>query len=465
MKKELEIQSLSTKGNGLANSDNKLIEVPFAIPGDTVEVELKKTHKKRKLALLEKILKPSSERIPARCVHFGSCGGCKFQFYSYEKQLQLKQQMVEECFKPLISEKTASKPIIASPQPWSYRNKMEYSFSEDRAGNKFLGLIIESSRGKVLNLTECHLTNPWFIEALKIVREWWEASTIKAYHPPSDQGALRTLTVREALSSGDRLVMLTVSGNPEFALHKSQLDALINTLKTKIAPENGVGNLSFFLRIQQIQKGKETEFFEMHLYGQDHLRERLQINVGGQLRTLNLKVSPSAFFQPNHFLVERLYSEALTLANASKEAIVYDLFCGIAGLGSALSPFVKQVIGIELSPEACVDARENAKLNQCENLTIYCSTTEKALQQISEEKFPTPDLVIVDPPRVGLGEKTRQQIVAMRPESVLYISCNPHTQAIDVEYFLSQGYQLVTIQPIDQFPQTFHCENIILLKR
>lgn len=465
---EVDITHFSKKGHGIGKSIDQaqLAEVPFTIPGDRVRALVQRKRSGVSASRLEEIISPSPLRIEPRCIHFGSCGGCRWQQMSYEDQLKTKQSHVEKLFLPLMHPETVFHPILACDPPWQYRNKMEFSFSSDSSGRKFLGLIMDSSRGKVLNLTECHLVNPWFIDAIKCTRAWWLESGLSAYHPHSNTGALRTLTVREGIRTGDRLLMLTVSGNPEFAIGRNHLDSFVAFARDAVEPLDPSGNLSIFLRIQQAIKGSETTFFEMQLYGPDHIREILYVQTSEhqESSTLTFDISPSAFFQPNTRQAEKLYGAALQLLDIPAGSIVYDLYCGTGTLGICAAKEAKQVIGIEISPESSLDARANALKNNLENVHILTGSVSEVMQTIRQGKlFSMPDVVMVDPPRAGLDGETIKHLAELRPAKLLYISCNPATQAENIKELQSMGYRLVALQPVDQFPHTVHIENIAIL--
>lgn len=458
---DLEIDGLSKKGNGLGifpreNAPPLKVEVPFAIPGDTVRCETIRKKRGVSVARLQEVLTPSPSRIAPKCLHFGICGGCRWQQMSYADQLSLKQKTVQHHFPGFTVE-----PIIPCTSPWQYRNKMEFSFSSDAAQNHYLGLIQDSSKGKVINLTECHLVNPWFIDCIKAVRSWWKESGLEAWRMTKDTGSLRNLTVREGVRTGDRLVMLTVSGNADYALNRPQLDSFIAAVRLAVTPPEG-SHLTIFLRIHQAVKGMPTQFYEMHLSGPDHLREILYIQKEKDVTAvpLTFTVSPSAFFQPNTTQAETLYSLAIQSAGISQGDIVYDLYCGTGTLGICMAKQAKQVIGIEISPESSLDARTNAKSNQIENYTVYTGPVHKVLK---EETLPKADVVVVDPPRVGLDPEALKLIVGLGAQKIVYISCNPETQAQNVMELQQYGYRLQGIQPVDQFPQTVHIENIAVL--
>jgi 23S rRNA (uracil1939-C5)-methyltransferase len=459
---QIEIHELDTHGRGVGSIQDheKLAVVPFTMPGDTVVATTMGKKSGKTLALLDEVINPAKERIAPRCVHFAKCGGCLWQHIPYPMQLNYKQQWVMKQFKEIISDETVCHPIIACDPPWQYRNKMEFSFSQDKQGNRFLGLIQSQSRGKVLDLTECHLVNPWFVEVLNSVRTWWQETGLAAYHPATNRGALRTLTVREGFRSHDRLVMLTVSGVPEEALNRSQIDHYVRAVKESCTPPEGRGELSIFLRIQQAIKGQPTRFYEMHLGGPDHIRESMTL-FG---RQVHFQVGPSSFFQPNTLQAERLYQRAFELANMGSDDLVYDLYCGTGTIGVCAARSVKRVVGVELSHEAVYYAKENVKANGLSNTDVLQGDVGVVLETL-HEKYPDPDVVIVDPPRVGLDAVAMGHMDRLRPKTILYISCNPATQAVNIGEWVAKGYRIEALQAVDQFSHTPHVENIAVLRR
>ncbi len=377
------------------------------------------------------------------CVHVPECGGCTSQQIPYGDQLQQKQAEIEKLFDPF---NVPIAPILPCKDPWRYRNKMEFSFSQNKAGDRYLGLILRKSRGKVFNLQECLISPPWMAEALIRVRSWWENTSLKAFNFRNGEGCLRTLTLREGRRTGDRLAMLTVSGDPRFALTRAQLNGFVQALNDP--------QMSIFLRVQQAISGSPTQFFEMHLSGPDHITEKLHL----QDRTLTFKISPTSFFQPNTEQAEILYNQAIEIANMSPHSTVYDLYCGTATLGMAFALKAQQVIAIELNPHAVFDAKANAEVNEISNIDIQCGDVGKLLSQAS---ILSPDLAIVDPPRPGLDSLALAALKRLQPHHILYISCNPTTQAQNIAELTD--YQIIYVQPVDQFPHTPHIENIVLL--
>ncbi|MGR3973119.1 MAG: 23S rRNA (uracil(1939)-C(5))-methyltransferase RlmD [Candidatus Rhabdochlamydia sp.] len=377
------------------------------------------------------------------CDHFLSCGGCSSQHLPYQEQLLQKQEQIEALFAP-----NHVRPILACEHPWNYRNKMEFSFSQNKAKDRFLGLILKQSRGKVFNLQECTIGPPECNDVLAKVRMWWEQSGLSAFNFRSGTGSLRTLTLRKSKKNGTLLLMLTVSGDPEFALSQQQLTDFVTCIQDP--------SISIFLQIHQAIKGRPTQFFEMHLSGPTHLIEEL--TIGGKEFVFN--ISPSSFFQPNTLQAQTLYETALELASLQKEDCVYDLYCGTGTVGILCAPRVRKVIGIELNPYAVFDGKMNAEANGIFNIEFHQGDVADLLHATTFEK---PDVVMIDPPRTGLSEAAISEILGLNPSKIVYISCNPKTQLKNICDLTP--YQIEQVQPVDQFPHTPHVENICLLVR
>lgn len=442
---ESTVQSFSSKGYGIADDT----EIAHVIPGDRILFELTRKKRLPKKGRLLEILTPSPDRIEPRCAHARTCGGCCWQQMTYSAQLKQKEERVRKAFN------RQPDPIIPCDTPFGYRNKMEFTFSENRGGQRYLGLMIAQAEPYVFNLTECHLTSPWFAKVLSSVRTWWETSSLKAYFPPADTGSLRYLTLREAIRTGQKMAILNVSGNPDFALTRPQLDGYTAAVRSMIAED-----ISIFLRIHQTKKGRPTNFYEMHLSGPDHIIEELHLEQG----PLTFKISPISFFQPNTLAAEKLYNAALSMLPQCPT--VYDLYCGTGTLGMAAARHAKQVIGIELSPESIIDAEANLLRNGISNMTLHQGDVGKVITHLmGQPHFVRPDAVIVDPPRAGLDSLALHHLKNLLPKTIVYISCNPLTQAENVAELQKAGYQLNRLQPLDQFPHTYHIENIALLER
>lgn len=452
------IHGYSQTGMGVGLDDKgHEVEIPYAILEEEVEA-LPTYHRRdmRKAQILH-VIKSSDHRREPLCPHFKRCGGCTLQHISYMGQKELKENLIQAIFKDLAIEDQIY-PLIEADAPWCYRNKIDLSFSEDLKGEKFLGLYGAFKSHKVIDLNTCYLVPEAFMEIKKTVFSWWEKSTLQAYKHKTNKGSLRSLTIRQGLKTGEILVMLTVSGNPTFALNFAEIESF----KSVFCDEKK-GVVSLFLRIHQAIPGKKTEMYEMHLLGKDTIREELTLPLasGNLPKKLFFNISPSAFYQPNTLQAERLYAKALELAKIQPNDLVFDLYCGTATLGICAAFVARYVVGVELSYESALDARENAKLNCLKNVEILQGRVEDKLEELS--LFGVPDVIIVDPPREGLTKEALKTLLTLNAKTIIYISCNPKKQAEDLKKLVKcGGYQVKAVQPFDQFPQTMHIENVVL---
>ena len=457
------ITHLSQDAEGCASVEltttRKSIVVPYTLPGEVVDIDFVNRKRKKLSARLIVVKQPSPQRIDAACAHFGACGGCKLQHMSYEDALAYKQDRVHELFHEW-KESAHLYPAIASKKIWEYRNKMEFSFSQDKAGERYLGLILAGSRGKVLNIDQCLIAPKWMTQALQLCRDFWQKSGLAAYNYHSNTGHLRTLTLRHSPITMDRMCILTVSGNADYAIQAETLREFVRCMSAlDPSKDEGKGKLAVILRIHQIAKGVKTEIYEMKLLGDDFIREEIEVLDN----KLEFHISPLAFFQPNTEMASEIYERALSLAKLTAEDVVYDLYCGIGSFGLSCAHLVKHVVGIELSHDSAYDARVNAQRFGINNYTILRGDVGTVLKEHKE--LPKPDCILLDPPRSGLDDKAMEEVLQLQPKKIVYVSCNPATQAENVKSLTLSGYELQAIQPIDQFPHTPHIENIAILLR
>lgn len=457
---ELDVHSFGPKGDGRAtyervHAPSLEVSVPQTIPGERVQMDLMGKRARIGQGKVSKLLISSGDRISAPCPHFGACGGCSWQHLSYDRELQEKEALITRCFPSALS---CRLPIIPCTPSWHYRNKMEFTFSPGK-----LGLYRSQSHGLV-DIQDCRIAPNWFNEALAKVKAWWISTPLQAYHPRSNRGALRTLTLREGARTGDRMVFLTVSGEPDFALTEEEIDGFAEALKGLAPVPEGV-DFSLMIRTQKISKGTPTYFEERLLAGKPCIKEKLNVNLLGKQHTLDFQIAPSSFFQPNSLQAEKLYGTALSTVLSSLDwksnGVVYDLYCGTGTLGMFASLFANIVIGIELNTEAVKSGLENIQINGLEKVRLIEGDVGKVLER---ENLPKADLIIVDPPRAGLDPAAIAQLLRLKAPALLYISCNPLTQAQNIEKLAEAGYELCSLQPVDQFPHTPHLENIALLK-
>lgn len=432
----VEITGYTKKGHGTTPAG---VEVPASVKGDHLLLELLKRKKGKAQGRIQEVVHPSPDRVTPRCPYADLCGGCSWQQIAYTKQLEEKQALIESLFAPHPVD-----PIVGAKEAWHYRGKMEFTFSQDKEGKKFLGLMQKQAKGKVLSLSSCSIALPWMSRALNEVRAWWEKENVQAYHPYKDTGSLRNLILRGSADGEQKMVVLVVSGNADYALNGEQVASFKKALTLD-------EKTSLFLLLQTIKKGMTTQFFELHLAGPTYFEERL----GG----FTFRISPQAFFQPNARVADALFQRGIEMLELSGEEKVLDLYCGMATIGTLVAPHVRQVIGVEVNKSAVADAQETIERLGLENIHIYAEEAHHFLK--NKLSFFTPDIVIVDPPREGLGAKVVALLEAIAPKKILYISCNPRTQREDLAHF--RRYALSQVAPFDQFPHTPHIENIILL--
>jgi 23S rRNA (uracil1939-C5)-methyltransferase len=438
------IEKWTEKGHGRAFQQGKAIDIKGAFVGETVRVDLKKGKRGGKKGILKSIEIPSVERVLEKCSHTLICGGCNLHGLSYDSQVQIKQKNVQKLFSQPVQ------PILIAQEPFYYRNKMEFSFSQDKDKKKYLGLVEEESRGKVFEQKDCALCPEWMITTLKSVFDHWCGTSLDAYYLHTNTGSLRTLTCRVGVNTADRMVILGLSGNPMFALSFEELEgfkeAILNANKE-------CKNLSVFVVLTHVEKGVPTYTSEMHLFGKDHISEVLCGKT--------FFISPQSFFQPNPKQAELLYKTAFDLLQPKPSDSVLDLYCGVGSIGICLKERVHKVVGIELNRYAVCDAKRNISINNLENVEVTVGDVKDSLAQHKDTPF---DIIILDPPRAGLDEQVIRTLQQMRVEKILYISCNPKSLSRDLASLENCGYAVEILQPVDQFPQTLHLEMIALFK-
>lgn len=456
---ELEISSPAFEGSAVGRIENLVVFVPYAVPGDRITAKIKRKRKKYAEAVIEKLLVPSPDRIEARCVHFGVCGGCTLQNADYQKQLEYKRTIVQELMERVGGLKQIMvEPVIPSPVQYEYRNKMEFSFGASRwltseeiaSGEKLsrnfaLGLHIPKRFDKILDLQECYLQHPSSTAILDICRKIALERHWTPYDVGSHSGYLRNLIIRRGINTGELMVNLVTT-----AYDPAKAELLMERV-LEVEP-----TVTTFLN--SINSGPNpTTIEEEHiLLGDGMLRDRIG--------PITYRISPSSFFQPNTLQAENLLSTIKAAASPTPDDVVFDLYSGLGSISLFLAGTAGAVVGVESHARSVELAATNAPANGISNCRFYAGDVLEALQDDFFREYGRPDIVILDPPRVGLHPKAPSRILEAAPKKIIYTSCNPATQARDLS-LLEEGYDIDSIQPVDMFPQTWHIESVATLRR
>jgi 23S rRNA (uracil1939-C5)-methyltransferase len=433
---DLRIDSLAFGGNGVARSDGYVVFVQGAIPGDRVRAVLTKRKKAYGEARTLEILEPSPDRIEPVADH----PGAPWQVLPYERQLQVKQEQVDDALRRIGHlDGYVLDDIVGAVEQWRYRNKLEYSFGTDASGTLVCGFHAPGSWEQILHIEDCLLASEAGNQARRDMLAWCRSQGLGAYDRRAQQGFLRNLVVREGRRTGQLQVRLVTS--------EGELDT--DSLRAAMEPHSLLWTQ--VPGVAEVTVGR-TEIVD----GSPTFDEEL-----GDLR---VRISPEAFFQTNTEMAETLYSTAAEFAQLKGWERVYDLFCGIGTIGLSLAPRAGELYGLEIVEEAVADAIENAKLNQVNNASFFAGDVRLALRQLVE-KAGRPDVLIVDPPRSGLSQKVVRRIIEASPRRIVYVSCNPTTLAPNAAQLVEAGYALRRVRPVDMFPQTPHIECVALLER
>lgn len=436
---EVEIQKIAFGGSGIGHYNNRVVFVPNSVPGDIVKAALTRIKPKFFEAKLAEFIKKSHLRIEPRCPHFNECGGCSFQYLAYEDQLKIKEAQVVETLKHIGEFKNPPvKEIIGNKTAWFYRNKMEFSFSYGEKDEVLLGLHPKGYRYEVFDLKKCYLQTNKTAEIVEKVQKFVQDHNLKPFNYKKGEGLLRSLIVRFGKNTKERMINLVISH--ENFEHKAELKELLKDFATSI----------YITRIIQ-NKGRRTETVEELIYGKKVLLEKMC--------DLKFEILPQAFFQPNTLQAETLYRTVAELGDITKTDTVFDLFCGTGTISLFLADKAKQVYGADTNESAIHNAVENARLNNISNVKFHAGDAYKAVKEWNIH----PDVTVVDPPRSGLSKKLCEKLAKLKTPKIIYVSCNPTTQARDLQILIKHGYKLVTMQPIDMAPQTYHIETVAKL--
>ncbi len=453
------IEAVAAEGRSLAHVDGTVVFVEFAVPGDIVNVRITKKKKNYMEGYILEIIKPSEHRLTPFCEHFGICGGCRWQPLPYEMQLKAKQQQVwDQLVRIGHLQIPEINPILPSDKTRYYRNKLEFTFSNRRwiydtedpeslTDMERLGLGFHVGRffDKVLDIKQCHLQPEPSNQIRLFIKDYAIKHNLSFYNIRENTGFLRNIIIRNN-KKGE--VMLTVS----FAYNdKDTITSLLDSVAEKF-PEI----VSLHYVINEKLNDSISDLDCVLYKGEDAIWETMD--------NLKFKIGPKSFYQTNSEQAEKLYAVAKKFAELTGSETVYDLYTGTGTIAQYVSDKVKKVIGIEYVKEAIADAEINAAVNGIENCTFFAGDMKDILTSDFIEQHGKPEVMIIDPPRAGMHPDVVKVILEAKPERIVYVSCNPASQARDLA-MMSEAYEITEVQPVDMFPHTMHVENVCALKR
>ena len=452
------ITDIGAEGNAIARVEGQVIFIPMLVPGDVVDIRIRKKRRNYLEGRVVRFHEYSADRIKPLCRHFGVCGGCKWQHLPYELQLKHKEKQVTDNLTRIGKVQPGEVlPIVASDEVYYYRNKLEYTFSDRRwftreeldseidfAGKNALGFHVPGFFDKVLDIKECHLQPEPSDSIRNAVKRYARRKGLSFFNLRQQDGFLRNLVIRTS-GSGDVMVIVVF-----FLDEQERIEGLLDYLSEEFPR---------ITSLRYIIKRKKNESLAdqapVQYRGDDHISEE----IGG----LKFRIGPKSFFQTNSRQAEKLYATVHEFAGLTGKETVYDLYCGTGTIAACVASGAARVTGIEYVEEAERDARINSDINRIKNTVFVAGDLKDVLCESFFREHGHPDVIITDPPRAGMHADVVMSVMEAGAARIVYVSCNPATQARDIS-ILAERYEVEKIQPVDMFPQTHHVENVALLK-
>ena len=456
---KVKITDIGTEGNAVAKVDGQVVFVPMLIPGDVVDIRVRNKRRKYMEGTAVRFHEYSSDRIEPRCTHFGVCGGCKWQHLRYEKQLEFKEkQVIDNLTRIGKLELSGVRPILGSSEIYGYRNKLEFTFSDkrwltreemladnDRIVEDALGFHIPGYFDKVLDIRECHFQPDPSNAIRDSVRRYAHRKSLAFFNIRQQSGFLRNLIIRTT-RSGNVMVIVVF-----FMYERERINGLMEHLRTEFPRIT-----SLYYIINTKKNDSLSDQVPVLYSGDDHLLEEID--------SLKFRIGPLSFYQTNTLQAGKLYAIAKEFAGLTGRETVYDLYTGAGTIACYVAGEARKVIGMEYVDAAVEDAVINSGINNIGNTEFYAGDIRLLLNEKFIQEKGRPDVIITDPPRAGMHSDVVEQILSAGPSRIVYISCNPSTQARDAG-LMSEKYRVAAVQPVDMFPHTHHVENVILLER
>lgn len=452
------ITDVASEGNAVGRTgDDMVVFVPYAAPGDIVDVKIKKKRKSYAEGVIARMVRPSDVRIEPRCEHFGVCGGCRWQHLPYSEQLRFKQKQVTDALERIAKvELPEITPITGSEDIYEYRNKMEYTFSNRcwltqeqlDSGIEFpdrdaAGFHIPGAFDKVLDIKKCHLQRNLTNEIRLFIKQYAKQKGYSFFDLREQKGLLRTIMLRTA-STGETMLLVSFGEDDPVAV----MD-ILDAVRVQFP------DLTSLVYVINLKANDTFGDLDVRLHsGKDHIVEAME--------DLKFRVGPKSFYQTNSRQALQLYRIARDAAKLTGSELVYDLYTGTGTIANFVARQARKVVGVEYVPEAIEDAKINSRINGIDNTLFFAGDMKDVLNSDFIATHGKPDVMIVDPPRAGMHEDVVNTILAAEPSRIVYVSCNPATQARDLA-LLDVKYKVELVHPVDMFPHTQHVENVVAL--
>lgn len=441
----VEIIDTGYKGEGIAKIDDFTIFIPNAIKGEKIKIKIIKVLTSYAFGKIIEIIEPSKNRLESDCSTYKRCGGCNLRHVKYDETLKIKQNLVQSLVNKTLKNKIKVKETIGMENPYYYRNKAQFPIGKDKENNVVMGVFANRTH-EIIPIEECFIQNKEIQKLSKFILEFIKENDISVYDETSRKGLIRHIVTKIGIKTNEIMCIIVINGKeiPKEKELTMQIIKKFPNVKTIVKNIN--------TKNTNVIMGEKNE----KIYGDGYIEDKL-----GEY---TFKISPHSFYQVNPVQAEKLYSIGVEAANINKEDVVFDLYCGIGTISLFMAKYAKKVYGVEIVEQAIKDAKENAKINNIKNTEFIAGDTKLILDDLINNKNIIPNVVMVDPPRKGLDNRSVENILKIMPNRFVYISCNPATLVRDLAKF-EEMYEIKSIQPVDMFPFTSHVECVCVLNR
>lgn len=468
----VEIEDITSEGEGIGKINGYPFFVKDTVIGDKAEIRVVRVKKNYAYGRLEKVLVSSPFRVEPLCGFHKQCGGCQIQAMSYMRQLEFKASKVRNHLVRIGGFEESEigrlmEPIVGMEEPFHYRNKAQYPVGTDKGGNPIAGFYAGRTHSIIAN-TDCSLGFPENKEVLETVLSYMKANRVSAYDEAAGKGLIRHILIRKGFYSGEVMVCLVINKSHIGKRSENAFLPLQEKLVAALTRIKGMASISVSINTEKTNVIMGKEIYT--IWGQDVIHDKIFVRdveegFAAQGEGITFAISPLSFYQVNPVQTEKLYSLALSYAGLTGKETVWDLYCGIGTISLFLAGHARQVYGVEVVSQAIENARENACRNGIKNASFFVGKAEEVLPEKYEKEKIYADVIVVDPPRKGCDEACLETMLKMRPERIVYVSCDSATLARDLKVLCGGGYELKRVRAVDMFPMTVHVECVVLMSK